>query len=108
MWGYFCVGFIDFMFTGKTLTDFPNIFSPNNFNKNDDIVLKYFLTNVSNITECNSHGTHKIYPYLNSFSLNVVQLNDQQHFRLNNISEFKDYLFAEIKERELMNKRLSK
>ena len=31
MCGYFCIGFIDFMFAGKTLTDFTNLFSPNNF-----------------------------------------------------------------------------
>ena len=35
-------------------------------------------------------------------------LNDQQQFRLNKINEVKDYFIAEIKERELMNKRLSK
>ena len=46
MCGYFCIGFIDFMFAGKTLTDFTNLFSPNNFKKNDDIILKYFMTNV--------------------------------------------------------------
>ena len=31
LYGYFCIGFIDFMFAGKTLTDFTNLFSPNNF-----------------------------------------------------------------------------
>ena len=31
MCGYFCIGFIDFMLAGKTLTDFTNLFSPNNF-----------------------------------------------------------------------------
>ena len=31
MCGYFCTGFIDFMFTGKTLKDFTNLFSLNNF-----------------------------------------------------------------------------
>ena len=45
MCGYFCIGFIDFMIAGKTLTDFTNLFSSNNFKKNDDIVLKYFMTN---------------------------------------------------------------
>ena len=30
MCGYFCIGFIDFMLAGKTLTDFTNHFSPNN------------------------------------------------------------------------------
>ena len=33
---------------------------------------------------------------------------DNQQFRLNKINEIKDYFLAEIKERELMSKRLSK
>ena len=28
---YFFIGFIDFMLAGKNLTDFTNLFSPNNF-----------------------------------------------------------------------------
>ena len=43
MCGYFCISFIDYMFKGKSLTDYTNIFSPNNFIKNDDIILNYFL-----------------------------------------------------------------
>ena len=43
--------------------------------------------------------------YLN---LNAIPLNDQQKFRLNKINEIKEYFVAEIKERELMSKRLSK
>ena len=35
-------------------------------------------------------------------------LNDQQHFRLHKINEIKDYVVAEIKERELMSKRFLK
>ena len=46
MCGYFCIGFIDFMLKGKTLTEFRNLFSPNNFKKKDDIILKYFMNNV--------------------------------------------------------------
>ena len=42
MCGYFCIGFINFMFNGKSLTDYTNLFSPNDFNKNDNVVLKYF------------------------------------------------------------------
>ena len=42
MCGYFCIGFINFMFNGKSLTDYTNLFSPNDFNKNDDIILVYF------------------------------------------------------------------
>ena len=33
MRGYFCIGFIDFMLAGKTLTEFTNLFPPNNFKK---------------------------------------------------------------------------
>ena len=43
MCGYFCIGFINFMFNGKSLTDYTNLFSPNDFNKNGDIILKYFV-----------------------------------------------------------------
>ena len=46
MCGYFCIGFIDFMLAGKTLTEFTNLFSPNNFLKNDNIILNYFMNNV--------------------------------------------------------------
>ena len=48
MCGYFCVGFIDFMVAGKTLTEYTNLFSPNNFKKKDDIILNYFMSNISN------------------------------------------------------------
>ena len=49
MRGYFCIGFINFMFNGKSLKDYTNLFTnrfkkitPNDFKKNDDIILKYF------------------------------------------------------------------
>ena len=31
MCGYFCIGFINFMFKSKTLNDYTNLFSPDNF-----------------------------------------------------------------------------
>ena len=31
--GYFCIGFIDFILNGNNLTNFTNLFSPNNFKK---------------------------------------------------------------------------
>ena len=46
MCGYFCIGFIDFMLAGKTLTEYANLLSPNNFKKNDDIILNYFISNI--------------------------------------------------------------
>ena len=42
MCGYFCIWFIDFMFKGKTLTEYTNLFWPNNFETNNDINLSYF------------------------------------------------------------------
>ena len=46
MCGYFCIGFINFMLKGKTLTEYTNLFSPNNVKKNDDINLNYFMSNI--------------------------------------------------------------
>ena len=48
MCGYFCIGFVDFMLEGKTLTEYTNLFSPNNFDKNDSIVLNYFISDIYN------------------------------------------------------------
>ena len=56
------------------------------------------------MVEFNSNETHNIYP-----NLSATPLNDQHHqFTLYKINEIKDYFVAEIKERELMSKRLSK
>ena len=51
MCGYFCTGFIDFMFAGKTLIDFTSLFSPYDFKKNDDVILSYFK-----LTKCLKSG----------------------------------------------------
>ena len=51
-----------------------------------------------NSTNCNSIETPKIKP----------NFNGQQQFRLNKINKIKDYFAADIKERELMSKKLSK
>ena len=53
--------------------------------------------------EHNSVERSNIYP-----NLNEIPLSDHQHFRLNKTNEIKDYFAAEIIERELMSKRLSK
>ena len=45
MCGYFCIGFINFMFKGKSLTDYKNLFSPNDFKRNEDTILNYFMNN---------------------------------------------------------------
>ena len=38
MCGYFCIEFINYMLKSKTLLDYTNLFSPNNFKKNDQII----------------------------------------------------------------------
>ena len=50
------------------------------------------------MAEYNSIEAPNIYP----------NLIDQQKFRLNKVNEIEYYFIAEIKERELMSKRLSK
>ena len=78
MCGYFCIGFINFMFNSNSLTDFTNLFSPNNFKENDDIILNYFLTNLKS---------------LDSIQWNSVETSnlDNQQFRLNRVNEIKFY-----------------
>ena len=33
---YFCIGFIDFMLKSKSLLDYTNLFSSNDYEKNDE------------------------------------------------------------------------
>ena len=54
------------------------------------------------MAECNSVECSNIYTNLD------VPLNDQKQSRLNKMNKIKHYFVAEIKERELMSKRLSK
>ena len=42
MYGYFCIGFNDIMLKGKSLLDYANLFSPNDYEKNGKIILNYF------------------------------------------------------------------
>ena len=42
MCGYFCIGFNDFMFAGRSLINFTSLFFPYDFNKNDKTILDYF------------------------------------------------------------------
>ena len=51
---------------------------------------------------CNSHETPNMYPNLRASPSN------EQQFRLNKINEIKDHFIANIKERELISKRLDK
>ena len=41
MCGYYCKEFINYMLKGKTLLDYSDLFSPNDFKKNDQIIKEY-------------------------------------------------------------------
>ena len=42
MCGCFCIEFINYMLKGKTLLDYTNLFSPNDFKKNDQVIKRIF------------------------------------------------------------------
>ena len=42
MCGYFCIEFINYMLKGKTLLDYTNLFSPNDFKNNDQVIKRIF------------------------------------------------------------------
>ena len=98
MCGYFCIGFIDFMLESKSLTDFTNLFSPNDFKKNDDIILNYFLTSLEKWL--------KAIP-LKTIHFNAIPLKHLMYIQminssnLNIINEINKYFIEEIKERIL-------
>ena len=58
------------------------------------------------MVECNSIKCNSI-ESIEHDSIDTSNLNNQQ-FRLNKISEIEDYFIADIKERELMSRKLSK
>ena len=41
MCGFYCIAFIEYMVAGKTLLDYTNSFSLNDYKKNDKITYKY-------------------------------------------------------------------
>ena len=85
MCGYFCIGFIDFMLADKKLTDFTNLFSPYDFDKNDQIILILKM-----------HGMDK------------TKLTDETKFRLYEIKNIENYFVNEINERKSYSKKLNK
>ena len=42
MYGFFCIVFMEYMLAGKILLNYANLFSPNDYKKNDKIIYKYF------------------------------------------------------------------
>ena len=50
---YFCIEFNEFMLKSKSITGFINLFLPNNFKKNDDIILSYIEIGINEINKLN-------------------------------------------------------
>ena len=42
MWEFYCIAFIEYMFSGKTLLDYTNLLPLNNYKKNEKTIYKYF------------------------------------------------------------------
>ena len=42
MCGFYCIAFKEYMLAVKTLSDYTNLFSPNDYKKNEKIIHKYF------------------------------------------------------------------
>ena len=40
----YCIAFTEYKIAGKTLLDYNNLFSPNDYKKNDKIIHKFFLS----------------------------------------------------------------
>ena len=44
--GYFCIGFIDFRLKDKSLLEFKNLFSPNEYKTNDKVIKTFFAKRI--------------------------------------------------------------
>ena len=42
MCGFYCIASIEYMLAGKTLLDYTDLFSLNDYNNNDKIIYKHF------------------------------------------------------------------
>ena len=84
MCGYFCIEFINYMLKGKTLLDYTNLFSPNDFKKNDRVIKRILKMN------------------------NIIESTNVNKYRLDEINKIRDYFNNEIKERKDIIKKLYK
>ena len=78
MCGYVCIGFIDFMLEGKTLTEFTDLFSLYDFKKNSNIILVISKKN----------------------EINNTNLTEKTKFQLSEIIGVENYFHQEINQRK--------
>ena len=76
MWGFYCIVFKEYIITGKTLLDFTNLFSPNDYSKNDKIIFKYFKDKYGNRKGLAFKVKKKKIDKIWNFLLDVIRHND--------------------------------
>ena len=81
------------MLAGKKLTDYANMFSPYDFDKNDHIIFRL----ISKMNESNSVE-----------SVDRTNLTNQIKFQLDEISKIENYFIEELNQRKSCSKKLSK
>ena len=42
MWGFYCIAFIEYMLAGKDFLDYTNLFTLNDYKKNEKIIYAIF------------------------------------------------------------------
>ena len=102
MCGYFCIGFIDFMLAGKKLTEFTDLFCPDDFKKNYNIIWVISKMNENNSIECNSAECNFLK------AIDKTNLSEQTKFRLSEIIEIENYFYQEINQRKSSTEKLDK
>ena len=89
MWGYFSIGLIDFLLKGTSLTDFTNLFWPPKFERNDKVILNYFLKLNISMNDPHAYDTKKM----------PLQLDNPLQFGLSRIKKIQDFFTAEINQK---------
>ena len=86
MRGFYCIAFIEYILTGKTLLDYTNLFSPKNYEKNDNIIY-IFRTN----TSCLEFRFKKIDETKNDL-LDEINHNDLMSEKYKNTYKYLNYV----------------
>ena len=76
MCGFYCIAFIEYMLAGKGFLDYTNLFTLNDYKKNEKIIYAILMTNMS---------------YL--------------EFRISKIDEARNYLLEETKHNNIMSEK---
>ena len=82
MCGFYSIAFIEYMLPGKTLLDYTNLFSPNDYKKNDKIIYKFLKIDMAEKASL--------------------------EFRLRKIDETRNNILEEIKHNNLMSRKYKK